>query len=442
MDSKKYDVNVISYNFENNDYISLRDVAHALKDTGSAFDLSISSTEILITLDKPLSPSTATSSWTSEYAAGVKVTLKTNDLKVNNNKVKYYTIKAADSAGVYDCFMSLIDISMVLDIDIKLDDEKNIVMDTEVSFNVDPDELYKEGYFEGVNSVMIGDATTGEVWYGYDEDEDFPIASTTKLMTYIVFMDAVSNKEVDLNGATTVSKAGQDLAEGPDGVVPLKEGMTVPNKELIDGMLLKSSNECALTLAEAVSGSESAFIERMNEKAREIGLTTAVFYNSNGLPVYSGSIATSKTQNRMSAEDMFKLTSYLLKVYPQVKDITSKKEGYMDTVGIKIETTNALLYNIPETTGLKSGTTIKAGCCLVTSLQVDDHDLVVVLFGAESGLERVRVSEVLSRYAILRYKNGVNLGSKDNAVNDLPGTAEGVVMKILRSAQSKKEAKQ
>ena len=142
----------------------------------------------------------------------------------------------------------------------------------------------------------------------------------------------------------------------------------------------------------------------------------------------------------MSAQDMFRLVSYMLKVYPQITDITSQRTAVLESLGLEVRNSNPLLRNIPQVTGLKTGTTNKAGACLVTSLAADDgteeHDLVVVVLGAEDSVERGRVSGLLARYALQAFRTGT--GGQGAAPEETPGSlpvhAEAAVDRILRTA--------
>ena len=143
----------------------------------------------------------------------------------------------------------------------------------------------------------------------------------------------------------------------------------------------------------------------------------------------------------MSAEDMFRLASYLLKVYPQITEITSLEEAVIESLGLEVRNTNPLLYNLPEVTGLKTGTTNKAGACLVTSLTADDgtmkHDLVVVVLGTEDSIERGRVSGLLARYALNAFYTGMEEPGNgvSQASGNLPIHAEAAVERILQTAK-------
>ncbi len=229
-------------------------------------------------------------------------------------------------------------------------------------------------------------------------------------MTCLLTMEALSAGQIALGDVVTISEAAQLLAASDDGVIPLEAGQLVTVQDLLLGALLPSSNECAFTLAEHIAGSEAA-----------------AFFNSHGLPAYTESPIPSKRQNRMSTQDMFRLVSYLLKVYPQVTDMTSLKAATLPSLELEVRNTNPLLHNQPGVTGLKTGTTNKAGACLVTSLAVDDgitgHDLVVIVLGTEDSIERGRVSALLARYALDAFRH--TTGSRDpDTGNDSPGSPD------------------
>lgn len=215
-------------------------------------------------------------------------------------------------------------------------------------------------------------------------------------------------------------------------------------RELLLGALLPSSNECALCLAEAIAGSEEAFVEMMNQKARELGLSQTVFFNCNGLPFYTEDFIPAKRQNSMSSADMFRMVSHLLKVYPQITDYTSLKEVTLESLDLEVRNTNPLLRNLPEATGLKTGTTNRAGACLITSLRADDgtmeHDLVVIVFGSEDSIERGRVSGLLARYALNAFEEGAGWtepGTTSQLSENLPTHAEAAVERIIQTARKR-----
>lgn len=426
-------IHTIDLEYDGNLYLPLREVASALKDTELCFEVDINGGEIRINTggkyefngfdeDKP--------AWSEERIKNLRASQAVNKLYVDDNERKYYTILIKDSNEEYECFMSYVDLAMILDVSILIDDDMSIFFDTERTFSVDPYVLEEEGYFYGINGVLVGDCTTGRVFYSYNSSVDYPIASTTKLMTYLLTMEEISAGSLSMDTTLKVSALGEQLSQGGDGVIPVKEGQSIHVEQLLYGLMLPSANEFALTLAEGISGSEEAFVQRMNERADELGLKDTIFYTCNGLPTFINENVSSKVQNRMSVKDMFILCKYILENYPEIKTITStKKYNVADADNIEIKNTNMMLYNLEEVTGLKTGTTNKAGACLVNTLEVDGHDLIVILFGAEDNVDRYRVTEVLSRYAL----NVWSLQNQTTSVGTV-NSAEDVVRMILQNA--------
>ncbi|MDO5041865.1 MAG: serine hydrolase, partial [Peptoniphilus sp.] len=173
-----------------------------------------------------------------------------------------------------------------------------------------------------------------------------------------------------------------------------KTGKQYTVGELMKASLIVSGNDATALLARQLYGSENEFAKQMNKKAAEIGLKTAVFYNSTGLPVYPKDI-----QNKMSIRDLAKLSQYILNNYPEILDITSIKE-IKDPNSDKIfENTNPLLGTIEGVDGLKTGNTRKAGSCLVWTMRTSG-DLPGRLLGVHLGFKKGEIRDrVLTQYA-------------------------------------------
>ena len=433
-----YTVKTLDYDYGNNAYFSLRDMAMVLKGTDKAFSLAITKNAIALNPGEVYEPvGGENDSWDS--SDNPNISLRRNEFKVNEQDTVYYTLIAMMSSGYYDCFMMAADLAMILDMDINVSDNGILQIHTQEPFSVSPASLEQAGYFYGVNSVLAGDATTGEIYYQYQADTAYPIASISKLMTCLLVMDALSVGQITPEEQVVVSDAAHALSVSNDGFIALEVGEKVTVQDLMLGSLLASSNECTLCLAETVAGSEEAFVQMMNRKAKELGLSQAVFFNSHGLPVYTEDPVPAKLQNRMSAEDMFRLVSYLLRVYPQVTDITSLQSASLESLGIEVNSTNPLLYNMSEVTGLKTGSTNKAGACLVTSLMAYDgnmeHDLAVIVLGTEDSVERGRVSGLLAKYALEVFHEDADKTEITVQPQDMPIHAEAAVDCILRTAR-------
>ena len=239
-------------------------------------------------------------------------------------------------------------------------------------------------------------------------------------MTYLLVQEAIESGKLSLDSKVKLSEAVIEEANSEDSTSVFRNnfklGQEVSVHDLLAGMLLPSANECATALAEAVSGSEEKFVVKMNNRAKKLGLTTAVFYNPHGLPDYDKHAVTAKRQNSMSAEDMFKLVTYLLENYEdELTYFTSKTSIDIPTVGEGAKancTYSTLIYNL-GVTGLKTGTTNRSGACIVTVIPVKNggktQNLVSVLFGAENNMERYEKSTMMLKYGQQFYaeKNAV-----------------------------------
>ena len=435
-------IKTLHYDYRNNRFVSMRDVAAALSGTDKQFELSVTADTITITGGKAygavggegdLFPRTQREPDEEDplYNTGV---LKFNTMEYNGATVKYYTFIGSNTAGNKDAYINLTDLAMMMDLDMNIQDGK-LMVNTQGHYYLDIAALKQEGFFDEVNSALVGDVTTGEIFVSSMEDTPVPIASTTKLMTYLCIMDAVSAGEISLDDIATVSKKGETLSRSIDGVIKIDEGQQIPVDQLLKGMLLPSSNECALTLAEHVAGSEEAFVERMNTKAALLGISEGtLFINCHGLPEYPDNTATSKIQNHMTARSMFKLVQHILKTYPQIKELTSSKSFYTEAMSREVRNTNPLLYNLPDCFGLKTGTTIKSGACLVSGLNVKDaegnlHEVVAMEFGAEDSTVRVSMSQELLLYG----RDCVLNGSSSNGITSVSlSTVEDLVTEALK----------
>ncbi len=421
--------------YENNLYVSLKGLAYALGGTAKAFTTEIEPRKITITMGAGNSSQPPV--WDEEELSDVSTaTPAPHEMYVNESERKYYSfIFSRDEE--YDAFITPVSLAMMFDLDIKVS-ENRIEIDTTTPYSVSAEEMEASGYLQGVDALVIGDGSTGEIYYQYDADKALPIASTTKLMTYFLFMDAVSQGSCSLEDTVVISEKAEKISDSPDGAIPMKAGSQVPARELLYGMLLPSSNECALAIAEHVAGSEEAFVVRMNEKAKEFGWENTEFYNCHGLPRYEDQLIPAKVQNHMSAEEMFELASAIMDTYPQITEFTSTRKYRLESFQKEIKNTNAVLYNIDSAVGLKTGTTNKAGACLVTCVEAEKdgqtHHLITVLFGAESDSARGTVSEMSARYAMRALQeNGTNpqggLGENEKVI---PIDPEKVMRELIR----------
>lgn len=411
-DNTPVNVRVLHQSYMDNRYLSLRDIAAALKGTSKAFSASIGSKDgatcIFIKTGENYSlkggeNTPFSSEQLSSANKSVNLSRKKVCFDIDGEDRFYYAMFPTNSADIEDCFLGSGDMSVLLDLDMSiLEDE--LYINTSGDFIMDFENMIDSGFAMVSDSCIVGDVTTGEVYFAHNPDTAVAIASTTKLMTYLLIMDGVSNGEISLDDTVTFSENAASLSRTEDGVISIHAGQKAPIYEVIEGMLIKSSNECALGLAEHLCGTEEDFVKRMRAKALELGMSDSVMFNNcNGLPVYSEMVMSAKLQNMMSANDMFILVSAIMKNYPQITDITSIVETHLPSLNVKVKNTNQLLKNIPEVVGLKTGTTTKAGSCLVAlAVATDDlgntHYIVSAEFGAEDSQTQAYLSSALIRY--------------------------------------------
>ena len=401
---------VRAYNdsYEGNLYLSLTDLAAALGTTEKRFRFErvVSSTDgeyfSITTGQAPVLGSGAGGATGS--AAPVMLNLARNRLLVDGGDRKYYTCNPQNG----DLYMSITDVQLMLDMTFEKSGNTWTAKPNQ-HFIPDIKTLRDAGYFDNISSVYLADANSGEalfLWNGYSE---LPVASLTKLLSYYILKEGIAAGEIKASDSVRISDHAYAVSRTQDGIVPMEAGAYVPFSELMDAMLVASSNEAAIALAEHLCGSEAAFVERMNARARELGLYSALMYNCNGLPSYDGGNTPFKRQNRMSAADLFLLTQLILQQYPEITEITSTTLAHMPSLNdYWTANSNPLVYNMTGITGLKTGSTDRAGYCLVATMPVQKdgqtHNVVLVLLGAETAAVRGQAAEILLRYARALYQ--------------------------------------
>ena len=391
--------------YDNNVYLSLLDLSRALDGTEKQFSFAYGKTQNdgefhTVQIGEPaLTQGTGITQEDPSAREDVWLVFRRNRIFVNGEDRKYYTYRE----GGYDLYMSLTDIQLMLDIRAETVGENAVCFYPGESFTADYAALASAGYFDFLNGYVVGDAATGRILWAGNAQESVAIASTSKLMTYLLLAEAEERGEISFDASVPLSEHAVAVSKSGDGIINFESGWSVPMRELICGMLVASSNESSVALAEYLCGSEEAFVARMNQRAQELGLTSAEFVTPNGLPVYAESAIPVKRQNRMSAEDLFRLTSYVLQHFPEITDITSQTYATMPSLSYTTANSNPLVFNLPGVTGLKTGSTVRAGQCLVASMPVssggETHDLVLVLLGAENASERGQMAEILLRCA-------------------------------------------
>ena len=222
-------------------------------------------------------------------------------------------------------------------------------------------------------SAMLMDAATGKVLYEKNAKEALPPASVTKVMTLLLIMEAIERGNISY---TDTVRASQNACSMGGSQIFLEENEEMSVEDLVKSVVIASANDAAVALAEYVSGTEEAFVEQMNKRAQELGMKNTFFENTNGLD-------DTVERHLTSAEDIAIMSRELIK-YPKITEYSSI---WMDSIRngeFGLTNTNRLVRFYKGATGLKTGSTSKAGFCISATATRNGMTLICVIMGAES----------------------------------------------------------
>jgi len=232
-------------------------------------------------------------------------------------------------------------------------------------------------------AAMVMDARTGEVLHSRNADTKLHPASLTKMMTLYIAFEAVERGEISLDKKVRISS---HAASEPPSKLGLRSGQTIALRYLIRAAAVKSANDAATAIGEAISGSEAAFAKRMNRTAKALGMSRTNFKNAHGL-TQSGHLST--------ARDMTILGRHMLYDYPQYYNLFSRSSTHAGTKTVN-NTNRRLLANYKGADGIKTGYTRAAGYNLVASAERGQERIIATVFGGKSTVSRnARVAELL-----------------------------------------------
>lgn len=241
-------------------------------------------------------------------------------------------------------------------------------------------------------SAILMEASTGAILYKQNAEEALPPASVTKIMTLLLVMEAVDAGTVRLDDTVSISANAASMGGSQ---VYLKEGEQMKLEDLLKSVVIASANDAAVALAEYVAGSVSAFVERMNTRAGQLGMTETVFENVTGLD-------DTAERHLTSAHDIAIMSKELI----QHETILKYSSIWMDTIrdgAFGLTNTNRLVRFYPGCTGLKTGSTSKAGFCVSVTAERDDFSLICVVMGAESRDVRNAIASELLDWGFANY---------------------------------------
>jgi D-alanyl-D-alanine carboxypeptidase len=266
--------------------------------------------------------------------------------------------------------------------------------------------------------ALLFDPADGRVLYAEDQDHQWHPASLTKIMTALLVFEAIRDGKLTLD-----SKIGcSELAHSqPPSKVGLPVGAEMTVEMALQALILKSANDVAVMLAEAVAGSQDAFVARMNATAARLGMTRTVFVNANGLPA---------PEQVSTARDLAKLTVAVLRDYPGYAGMWAAVE--MRIGKRRLRSHNGLLTNYEGADGIKTGFICDSGFNVVASATRDGHRLVAVVLGEITGRERTTRAANLLEHGFQTHAWKAMFGAP--TLDSLPVSADARVAVSIRHA--------
>jgi len=267
-------------------------------------------------------------------------------------------------------------------------------------------------------AAILVDEDSGTVLYEKNADARRPIASITKVMTLLLTFEALEAGKISLDDFVPVSEHAYHMGGSQIWLEPGEE-MTL--NDMLKAICISSANDAAVAVAEYIGGSEPAFAEMMNARAAELGMTNTHFVNACGLD---------EPEHLSTAHDVAVMSREMLLHHTEVRDYCSI---WMDTLrggATQLVNTNKLLKSYSGITGLKTGTTGKAGVCISASAERDGLRLIAVVLGAASGKERFQAASTLLDYGFSHFESAAAELPADAPLS-LPverGTAESVAL--------------
>ena len=241
-------------------------------------------------------------------------------------------------------------------------------------------------------AVCLIDQDTGTVLYEKNADQQMPIASITKVMTLLLTFEAIHDGRLTLDTLVPVSEHAYHMGGSQ---IWLEPGEQFTLDEMIKAICVSSANDAAVAVAELVGGSEQGFVQMMNDRAAELGMTNTTFHNACGLDT-EGHLST--------ARDVAIMSRQILTTCPEVLHYTGIWTDTLRGGATQLVNTNKLLRRYNGITGLKTGTTSGAGVCISASATRDGLNLIAVVLGAPSSKDRFEAATTLLDYGFAAWR--------------------------------------
>ena len=253
-------------------------------------------------------------------------------------------------------------------------------------------------------SALLMSYDTGEILYEKNADEPLPPASMTKIMSMLLIMEAIDEGKIHWDDMVVVSDHAASMGGSQ---VFLQTGEKYSVRELVKGIAIASGNDAVVAMAEYVSGSEEAFVQKMNERAIELGLEHSTFKNPHGLDVEG---------HMVSAKDMAIIARELIS-HEAILEFSSTYEDYLkknDGSSVWLVNTNKLVRFYPGVDGLKTGYTSEALYCLTATAKRENTRFITVVMGVENSNLRSSDTSNLLNYGFSNYVTKVLLKKEDS----------------------------
>ena len=248
-----------------------------------------------------------------------------------------------------------------------------------------------EGVAVDAQSCILMEKATGQVLYAENEHEQLEPASVTKVMTILLVMEAIDTGTLSYDDLVTASAYACSMGGSQ---IWLKENEQMTVRDMLKAVCVASANDCSVALGEHLAGSCEAFVERMNERAAQLGMADTHFENPTGLPA-QGHVT--------SAYDIALMSRELILHHPDIRQFTTI---WMDTLrdgAFTLSNTNRLVRDYQGATGLKTGSTDAAGYCLSATAERDGMELIAVVLKSPTSAQRFESAKALLNYGFASY---------------------------------------
>ncbi len=239
-------------------------------------------------------------------------------------------------------------------------------------------------------SVLLMENSTGKILYEKNSHERRPLASITKVMTMLLVMEQIDSGALSYDDIITGSAHAKSMG---GSTIFLDEGEQMTVRDILKGIAVASGNDAAVAAAEHISGSEEAFVAKMNERAAQLGMKDTHFVNSNGLD---------EDDHYSTAYDIALMSRELLK-HPDIHNFTTIWMDSLRDGKFTLSNTNKLVRFYEGATGLKTGSTSKALFCVSATAKRNNMHLIAVIMGSPTGQTRVSDASALLNYGFANY---------------------------------------